>query len=117
MGPIEPHTRAECHGCDRIYHLNSRTDLPGRDCGIVTLSHFGLGLVYLCNDCEEKESQPPNNLDDILTLEEAAAFTGQAGTELIEAAEAGRIRHRNAGGVYLFQRADLTGHVRLPHQG
>lgn len=106
--PLEPHTRTECTWCGNLFHLNQRNDLPGKDCGIVTLSDEHFGIVFTCETCGRPEAEG-SSLDDILTLEEAARFIETSEDILAEAAEKGRVRHRKAGPVYLFEKADIIG--------
>jgi len=116
-GELESYMRAECHLCGQLYHLNSRQDLPGDDCGVVTLSDTMLGLIYVCNTCIQREQEGASGaLDEILTLEEAASFASMPEQELTGAAEAGGLRHRKAGSTYLFQRADLADFIRATRQ-
>lgn len=94
--------------CGRIYHLNQRTDLPGKDCGQVWINEDHLALEYACDTC----LNPPavHSLDDILDLDEAAAAAGITPEALRARAELGSVRHRKtAGGTYLFERRDLAG--------
>ena len=50
---VERHTESYCNACGRLFHLNQREDLPGRDCGTVSLSEAHLALVFLCRACDE----------------------------------------------------------------
>ena len=52
--PVEPHTESYCNRCGRLFHLNQREDLPGRDCGTVSLSEAHLALVFMCGECLEE---------------------------------------------------------------
>lgn len=107
---LEPHTRTECNTCGLLFHLNQRTDLPGKDCGIVTLSDVYFGIIYTCDRCLSPVPEDTGTaLDDIMTLEEAATFLATEERILSAAAQQGRIRHRKAGPVLLFERADLIG--------
>lgn len=115
-GELEPHTRAECHVCGRLYHLNSRIDLPGADCGDVSLSQTALGLFYSCNTCLAGRAGEADTLDDVVTLDEAAAISGIAAEVLTEAANAGRLRRREAGPVSLFRRADIEAFAGAAHR-
>jgi hypothetical protein len=105
---LEPATAATaslCGGCGEHFHLNPRSDVPGKDCGQVWISEEHLGLEFACNTCL---NPPPADLDDILDLEEAAAAAGLPVEMLRASADAGRIPHRKTkGGTYLFTRRDL----------
>ena len=103
--PVEPHTESYCDACGRLFHLNQREDLPGRDCGTVSLSETHMALVFICNDCLEASAPPSPTLEAVLDLSEAALAAGMSEAELAEAATAGRVLHRRtAGGALLFER-------------
>lgn len=92
--------------CGRPYHLNRRSDRPGRDCGEVWIDENHLALQFACNSCLHPEPAAP--LNDILDAAEAALVVGMPEAALVAAAEAGEVRHRRTGsGVYLFVRTDL----------
>jgi len=98
-------TEAWCGDCGQSYHLNQRSDRPGKDCGTVWINEEHLALEFACNNCL---NPTPPGLDDILDLEEAAAAVGVGAPELAAAAERGAVPHRKtSGGVYLFVRKDL----------
>jgi hypothetical protein len=42
---------ALCRTCDRSFHLRSREDAPGRDCGEVWMSEQWLTLEFACLVC------------------------------------------------------------------
>ena len=104
---LEPHTQASCDNCGRPYHLNQRTDLPGKDCGQVWINEDHLALEFACDTC----LAPPaaeGSLDDVLDSEEAADVAGIAVGALVAAADGGQVPHRKTGsGVYLFARRDV----------
>lgn len=104
--PVEAHTESYCNACGRLFHLNQREDLPGRDCGTVSLSETHLALVFVCNACQEEDAAPvAPALEAVLDLPEAARATGMSEGEVAEAAAAGRVPHRRtAGGSLLFER-------------
>lgn len=103
--PVEPHTESYCNACGRLFHLNQREDLPGRDCGTVSLSETHLALVFMCNACLEASAPASPTLEAVLDLSEAALATGMSEPELAEAATAGQVPHRRtAGGALLFER-------------
>lgn len=98
-------TEAWCNQCGGSFHLNQRSDLPGKDCGDVWINDESLALDFLCNRCL---TPPSIGLDDILDLAEAAEASGLDATELAAAADGGRVAHRKTGGgTYLFVRKDL----------
>jgi hypothetical protein len=100
-------TGALCHGCGYAFHLNQRTDVPGKDCGDVWINEVHLGLEFACNGCLEPGAGL--SLDDVIDLDEAAAACAVSAGELAKAAEAGELAHRKtAGGVYLFERRALS---------
>lgn len=115
--PLEAHTEAYCNACGLAYHLNQRSDLPGRDCGEVWISEEHLALEFACYTC--LNPLPPaleGGLDDVLDAAEAAAAAGLSEVALLELAASGMLRHRQtSSGVYLFERRDLVAIVR-PHQ-
>lgn len=115
---VEPHTESYCNGCGRLFHLNQREDLPGRDCGTVSLSETHLALVFMCSAClEESEEAVPPTLAAVLDLSEAAQTAGMSEAELAQAAEAGRVSHRRtAGGALLFERAAVEALLRTRGQ-
>ncbi len=102
---------AHCGICGKLYHLNSRADLPGDDCGQVWINEEHLGLEFACNSCLNPTPERPavaGALDDILDLAEAAAAAGLPEAALERAAQLGHIRHRKTGsGVLLFERRDV----------
>ena len=106
---VEPHMEAFCGVCGALYHLNSRADLPGDDCGQVWINEEHLGLEFGCNTCLNPPAEPPGgSLDDVLDLDEAAAASGLAGPVIERAVQLGHVKHRKtASGVLLFTRADV----------
>ena len=112
--PVEPHTESYCNACGRLFHLNQREDLPGRDCGTVSLSETHLALVFMCSACLEEAAEPvAPALEAVLDLSEAALATGLSEGELAEAAAAGRVSHRRtAGGSLLFDREAVEALLR-----
>ena len=106
---VEPHMEAFCGVCGALYHLNSRADLPGDDCGQVWINEEHLGLEFGCNTCLNPEVEDTSSLDDVLDLGEAAEVAGLSESMLTSAAQSGQVPHRlTAGGVYLFKRRDLA---------
>ncbi len=107
--PVERHTESYCNGCGRLFHLNQRADLPGRDCGTVALSEAHLALEFLCAACGEAfeaDADAPAELAAVLDLAEAARAAGLSEAALAAEAAAGRLPHRRtAGGALLFERA------------
>ena len=111
---VEPHTESYCNACGRVFHLNQREDLPGRDCGTVSLSEAHLALVFMCSACLEEVGEAVSpTLAAVLDLSEAALTAGMSEAELAQAAEAGRVSHRRtAGGALLFEREAVEALVR-----
>lgn len=105
--PLTPTSFATCDVCGHEYHLNQRSDMDGKDCGLVWINEEHLGLEFSCNTCLEP---PPvsDSLNDVMDLDEAAVAVGARADDLRAAADAGQLRHRKTGGgVYLFERGDL----------
>jgi len=93
--------------CGHEFHLNQRSDIEGKDCGLVWINEEHLGLDFACNPCIEP---PPvaDSLNDVMDLDEAAAALGARSADIQAAADAGQLRHRKTGGgVYLFERGDI----------
>ena len=106
-GWIQAHMRGVCDNCGKLYHLNSRADMPGDDCGQVWINEDHLGLEFACNTCLNP-APPPGALDDILDLAEAAAVANLPESALARAAELGHLKHRKtSSGVLLFSRGDV----------
>jgi len=107
---VEPYMEAYCGVCGSLYHLNSRADLPGEDCGQVWINEEHLGLEFACNTClNPPAAAQAGSLDDILDLSEAAAAAGLAEAVLERAAQLGHIKHRRtSSGVLLFVRGDVV---------
>ena len=107
---LEAYLEAWCNACGLPYHLNQRSDLPGKDCGQVWINEEFLALEFACDTC----LNPPRPaiegaLDDVIDVGEAAASTGLSEADLVRAADGGEVRHRKtASGVYLFQRGDIV---------
>ena len=111
--PVERHTESYCNACGRLFHLNQREDLPGRDCGTVALNEAHLALEFLCDACLEATPTNSPTLDAVLDLSEAALAAGMSEPELAEAAAAGSVAHRRtAGGSLLFEREAIEGLLR-----
>ena len=112
--PLEPHTESYCNACGQLFHLNQREDLPGRDCGTVSLSEAHLALVFMCNTCLDETAEPiAPTLEAVLDLPEAALATGLSENDLAEAAAAGQVPHRRtAGGALLFDREAVEALLR-----
>lgn len=106
---VEPYMEAYCGVCGALYHLNSRADLPGEDCGQVWINEEHLGLEFACNTCLNPPEEPaPAGLDDVLDLGEAAAASGISEAELERAAQLGHVKHRKtSSGVLLFTRGEV----------
>ena len=111
---LQAHTEATCDSCGLPYHLNQRTDLPGKDCGEVWINEEHLGLEFACNTCLNPPIEAISGaLDDILDAAEAAEVAGTSEAQLLAAATGGAIRHRRtAGGTYLFERGDVVDFAR-----
>ncbi|MCZ2109263.1 MAG: hypothetical protein LC118_06825 [Dehalococcoidia bacterium] len=106
---LEAHLEAWCNACGLPYHLNQRTDLPGKDCGQVWINEEFLALEFACNTClNPPKPELDGALDDVLDIQEASSAVGVSERDLQMAADDGRVRHRKtASGVYLFQRGDV----------
>ena len=101
---------AFCGVCGNLYHLNSRADLPGDDCGQVWINEEHLGLEFACNSCLNPAPEPAaaGALDDVLDLAEAAAAANMNEESLARYAQLGHVKHRKtSSGVLLFTRADV----------
>jgi hypothetical protein len=108
---VEVHMEAWCNWCGNLYHLNSRADLPGTDCGQVWINEEHLALEFACNACLAPPAEP-GSLNDVLDLIEAAGAVGITPAALQALVESGQVRHRRtAGGAVLFRRGDLPGGV------
>lgn len=108
---VERHTEAYCSNCGDVFHLNQRTDLPGKDCGDAWINGDSLALEFGCQRClnGEAEPAPESALDEIVDASEGAAWLGISESELVAAADGGQIVHRRtSSGIYLFERASLT---------
>lgn len=104
--PTEPHTKSLCGMCGMVFHLNSRTDMPGKDCGQVWVSDEHMALEFACDICLAPAQ--PAGLDDVIDVVEAARATGLSEDVLQAAAEAGELpAKRIAGSVWIFQRGDV----------
>jgi len=104
---VEPYMVAYCGVCGSLYHLNSRADLPGEDCGQVWINEDHLGLEFACNTCLNPEAAP-GALDDVLDLAEAATVAKLPESVLERAAQLGHLKHRQtSSGVLLFTRGDV----------
>ena len=42
---------AACNWCNSRYHLNQRSDVEARDCGLVWVDEQYLALQFACNTC------------------------------------------------------------------
>ena len=101
---LTPTSFATCDICSNDFHLNQRSDIEGRDCGMVWINEEHLGLEFACNGCLEP-AVAPGSINDVLDIDEAAALAGIGRRELEIAAEAGQLRHRKtSSGIYLFER-------------
>lgn len=56
--PIPSDRLANCNNCHQPYHLRTREDQPGEDCGEVWIHEQYLSLEYACNNCLGKGAQP-----------------------------------------------------------
>ncbi|MEZ4482086.1 MAG: hypothetical protein R3B97_13220 [Dehalococcoidia bacterium] len=94
LEPLTATTEAWCQQCGGSYHLNQRSDLPGKDCGDVWINEESMALEFSCNRCI---NTPAPGLDDILDLAEAAGVVGLSPAALAEAADGGQVAHRKTG--------------------
>ena len=108
---VESHMEAYCNSCGNLYHLNSRADLPGDDCGQVWISEEHLSLQFACNTC----LNPTANMDpdEVVDLVEAAQAANIDAAALEAAAAGGKVRsRRTAGGALLFRLGDVLEFAR-----
>lgn len=102
---------AHCDTCGNLYHLNSRADLPGDDCGQVWINEEHLSLQFACNTC----LNPPAtmSIDDVVDLQEAAQAAGVEPAALESASARGALKHRRtASGILLFRLGDVLEFVQ-----
>lgn len=106
---VAPHMEAYCGVCGSLYHLNSRADMEGEDCGQVWINEEHLGLEFACNSCLNPPPPPePPGLDDVLDLGEAALASGLSEAVLERSAQLGHVKHRRtSSGMLLFTRSDV----------
>jgi hypothetical protein len=108
---VEAHMEAFCNTCGELYHLNSRADLPGDDCGQVWINEEHLSLQFACNTCLNPAANM--DLDEVVDLVEAAQAANLDAAMLEAAATAGRVRsRRTAGGALLFRLGDVLEFAR-----
>jgi hypothetical protein len=71
---VEETPLVECLECGIMFHLNPRTDRPGRDCGDAILGD-SMGVEMICNNCiaERREPSGPTGMIGMF-----AAMTGDA---------------------------------------
>jgi hypothetical protein len=104
----EAHTEAFCNACGGVYHLNQRSDLPGKDCGEVWINEEFQALEFACNTCLHPE-EAAGGLDEIIDLDEAATVSSLSQETLLLAAEQGTLRSKRlSGGVVVFERRDVV---------
>lgn len=56
---IAPDRAATCNNCLEPFHLRTRQDQDGTDCGDVWIHDQNLSLEFACNLCLGKGSQEP----------------------------------------------------------
>jgi hypothetical protein len=49
---------AQCSRCDEDFHLNPRSDIPGKDCGAVWINEQYMSLEYACQRCLDGSTDP-----------------------------------------------------------
>jgi hypothetical protein len=49
--PVDETNSFICNGCGGRYHLNQRSDRPGKDCGDVWINEQYLALEFGCANC------------------------------------------------------------------
>lgn len=54
--PVDQTNSSICNGCGRPYHLNQRSDQPGKDCGEVWINDQYLALEFGCFLCLRGEA-------------------------------------------------------------
>ncbi len=56
---IAPDRSATCNNCHEPYHLRTRQDQDGDDCGNVWINDQYLSLEFACNVCLGRASEEP----------------------------------------------------------
>lgn len=102
---------AHCQECGGLYHFRQREDLAGDDCGEAWLNTEFLALEFACATCLA-EARGAGGLESVVTAAEAAGLAGVSEAEIVAIAQAGELIHREAGGVLLFERAEVLRYVR-----
>lgn len=49
--PVDDSNASDCYGCGRRFHMNPRSDRPGKDCGEVWLDDTSMTLQFACRLC------------------------------------------------------------------
>lgn len=57
--PTDETNSAVCIGCGRPFHLNKRSDRPGKDCGRVWVNDLYLTLEFACFNCLRDRTAAP----------------------------------------------------------
>jgi hypothetical protein len=58
MDAVTSTSEAWCGACGNAYHLNQRTDVPGKDCGEVWINEDHMALEFACNRCLHPPALP-----------------------------------------------------------
>ena len=46
-----------CGACGKVFHLNQRKDMSGKECGEVWLDEERMGLMFRCENCIQDEDK------------------------------------------------------------
>ncbi len=55
---VDESTSSVCNACGERFHLNQRSDKPGRDCGAVWVDEQYLALEFACRRCLDASNPP-----------------------------------------------------------
>lgn len=57
--PTDETNSSICNGCGQRFHLNQRSDRPGKDCGEVWVNELYLALEFGCFNCLRGRTASP----------------------------------------------------------
>lgn len=57
--PVDETNSAECHGCNRRYHLVLKEGEQGKDCGEVWVDDWSASLQFACSGCLKEAGADP----------------------------------------------------------